>query len=121
MAAFIMGSTSTRVIRFYRMACGFSKRRTFDLGPSTLASILSTTVRLIEVQGLRSESKHVAGLHEELPAVVDVATGRVCHIAGRCAHARDDLQVFEVAVIADIDRGAGMDEVRDQEIGIEFA
>src|SRR5579864_3964627 len=66
------------------------------------------------------ETEKVADFHEELAAVVDVPAGRVCHVSGRSWGRRDHIQILQVAVIADINRGARMHEVRDQEIGVEF-
>src|SRR5207248_6939325 len=67
------------------------------------------------------ETEQVADLHEELAAVVEVAAGRICHEAWRSRSGRNHIQILQVAVVPDINRGPRMHEVRDQEIGVEFA
>ena len=67
-----------------------------------------------------SKPEHVADLHEELAAVIEIATGGVGHVAGRQRSLPDHVQVLQVAVVTDIDRRPRMYKVSDEEVGVEF-
>src|SRR4051794_33982444 len=67
------------------------------------------------------KAEHVADLHEELAAIVDVRAGGVRHISGASGDGPDHAEILQVAVVPDVDGGAGMDQVRDQKIGVELA
>src|SRR5580658_7245781 len=67
-----------------------------------------------------SKAEQVTGFYEELAAVVEVAFGGVGDDAGLGWGRLLDAEVLQIAVVADVDRGAGMDEGGDEEGGIEF-
>ena len=56
-------------------------------------------------------------LHEELAAIVEevVASGKQ---AGR-RWDQPPVQVLEIAVVSDINRGSGMNEISDKKVGVE--
>src|SRR5215510_5411468 len=68
-----------------------------------------------------SKSKHVAGFYEELAAVVEEAVASVSHESGETRAGAHYIEVLQIAVIADINRGARMHQVSDEEVGVELA
>src|SRR3979409_2188034 len=69
---------------------------------------------------LRSKPEKIAHLHEKLPAGIDVSAWRGQQKAGDRVEWLVGGQVVQVAVVADIDRGARVHQVRDQKVGIEL-
>src|SRR5215469_7902152 len=119
----MLGIASIRTIRFYRISTGFSKPTSRPAGE------LWATGKAFGAVGLTampdgsvpaSKAEHVADFHEELAAVVHESPGGVGHVAGREGSSLDHVEILEVAVVANIDRCAGMDEIGDQEVGVEL-
>src|SRR5579862_12918 len=67
-----------------------------------------------------SEAEQVADLHKKLTAVVEKTAGGVGDVAGRRRRRLNDVEVLQIAVVADINRRAGMHEVGNQEVGVEL-
>src|ERR1700751_1584526 len=116
MAAFIVVPTSSQIIRFYRIHAGFS-----NCGLSAISYELSAKPRPCrELTADRLEPEHIAHLHEELPAVVDVVPGGIRDEAGRSRGLRHYAQVLQIAVISHINRSSRMHEIGNQEVRVEL-
>src|SRR5512140_3009528 len=74
----------------------------------------------LTAHGSRLKAKQVTHLHEKLAAVVEIAAGSVGDVAGRDCGSGDDIQILQVAVVADVDGGARMHEISDQKVGVEL-
>ena len=65
-----------------------------------------------------SKPKQVGNFHEKLTAVVDERVAGANQVAIR-VESKIVIQVLQVAVVAHINGGSGVDEVRDKKISIE--
>ena len=83
----------------------------FTLG--TRETLQATSLRKLETE-------HVAGLYEELAAIVEEAGAGVGHVSGNTWGGARYVEILQVAVIADVYRCARVHEVSDEEVGIEF-
>ena len=66
-----------------------------------------------------SESKQIRNFHKQLATVVDVAileAGKITVLVGAEAW----IEILEIAVIAEVDRGAGVEQVGEEHIGVEI-
>src|SRR4029077_9036777 len=62
---------------------------------------------------LLSETEQVADLHEQLAAVIEISAGCIRHEARGPRSGGNHVQILQVAVVANINRGPRMHEVRD--------
>src|SRR5579859_3648988 len=65
------------------------------------------------------ETVQVRRLHKELPAVVDVAVRRGQNKPSHGVNGEAAVQVCQIAVVADVDRGAGVHQICNQKVGVE--
>jgi hypothetical protein len=86
-----------------------------------VSSVLTDHPPLLTATCSLLKAEHVADLHEKLAAIVDVRAGSVRDISGASGDTWDHAEILQVAVVPDVDGGAGMDQVRDQKIGVELA
>ena len=66
-----------------------------------------------------SKSKQIRNFHEQLAAVVDIAIAKPVQIAVWIER-EAWIEILEIAVIAEIDRGARMEQVREENVGVEI-
>src|SRR5579871_5502234 len=84
-----------------------------------LCSILSGSSLDSSPRQSSLKPEQIRDFHEELPAIVDVAVAGAQQIAVDIK-AQWQGQVLQVAVVADVDRGIGVHQVGNEEIGIEL-
>ena len=84
----------------------------------TAGKVLSSTARFGSARRARSKAEQVGHLHEELPAVVDEPAAGAEKI--RVERRERGVKILEVAVIADVDGGSGVEEVGNQEVGVQI-
>src|SRR3954462_9849800 len=86
-----------------------------------VSSVLTDHPPLLTANCSLLKAEHVADLHEELAAIVDVRAGGVRHMSGASGDGPDHVEVLQIAVVPDVDGGARMHQVRDEKVGVELA
>ena len=66
-----------------------------------------------------SESEQIRNFHEELAAVVDIAVAKPVQIAVWIKR-EAWIEILEIAVVAEIDCRARMEQIREENVGVEI-
>src|SRR5260370_34506058 len=112
------GVPCNQVVNTQRPSLGDGYTRpNFILRSKSTASQISPGDQSKAASSCPSEPQQVRNLHEELPAVIHEIVPRRQQ-AGWCRY-EAPVQVLEVAVVPNVDRSAGMQQISDQEVGIE--